>query len=42
VWFSSMARRLPERPTPLKIAAATLYMLIWSGIIIAGRYIAYR
>jgi hypothetical protein len=41
VWFSAMARR-EETPTPLKVAAATLYMLIWSGIIIAGRYIAYR
>jgi uncharacterized membrane protein SirB2 len=40
--FASLARRRPERPTRLRIAAATLYMAIWVGIIVAGRYIAYR
>ena len=42
VRFASVARREPERPTALRAVAATLYMLVWAGIIVAGRYIAYR
>jgi hypothetical protein len=40
--FTSLARREPERPTASRAVAATLYMLIWAAIIVAGRYIAYR
>ena len=36
-----VARREPERPAPLHVAVAVLCMLVWTGIIIAGRYIAY-
>jgi hypothetical protein len=41
VWLASVARRPVEKPTLVHIAAATLGMLVWAGIIIAGRYIAY-
>jgi hypothetical protein len=40
--LTSVARHQPEKATRLRVAAATLYMLIWAGIIVAGRYIAYR
>jgi hypothetical protein len=42
VRFASLARRGPDAPTASRAVAATLYMLIWAGIIVAGRYIAYR
>ena len=42
LWVSSVARREPERPTIPRIAVAALYMLVWFGIIVAGRFIAYR
>ncbi len=42
VRFAALARRHPETPTASRAVAATLYMLIWAGIIVAGRYIAYR
>jgi hypothetical protein len=41
VWLASVARRENEIPTAVHVAAATLSMLVWAGIIIAGRYIAY-
>jgi hypothetical protein len=41
LWLTSEARREPERPGGLKVAVAAVWMLIWTGIIIAGRYIAY-
>jgi hypothetical protein len=41
VCLAAVARRVPERPTRLHVAAAGFYMLIWTGIIVAGRYIAY-
>jgi len=41
LWLTSQARREPERPGGLKVAVAAVWMLIWTGIIIAGRYIAY-
>ena len=41
VWLASVARRPVERPTFLHVAGATFGMLVWAGIIIAGRYIAY-
>ncbi len=40
-WLASVARRRPEKPAPIHVAVATLSMLIWAGIIVAGRYIAY-
>jgi hypothetical protein len=41
LWLASVARRARERPATLHVAAATLSMLVWAGIIVAGRYIAY-
>lgn len=41
LWLAAVARRQPEATRPIHIAAATLSMLIWAGIMIAGRYIAY-
>lgn len=41
LWLASVARRQPERNTAVHVAAATLSMLIWAGIIVAGRYVAY-
>jgi hypothetical protein len=41
VWLASVAKRRTERPAALHVAAAGLSMLVWAGIIIAGRYIAY-
>jgi hypothetical protein len=41
LWLASVAGRHTERPTPVHIAGATLCVLVWAGIIIAGRYIAY-
>jgi uncharacterized membrane protein SirB2 len=40
--FASVARRLPERSTASRTIAATIYMLVWAGIVVAGRYIAYN
>ena len=41
-WLSAIARR-PQggKPTPFTVALALLSMLVWTGIIVAGRYIAY-
>jgi hypothetical protein len=41
LWLASVARRQPERRTALHVVGATLSMLVWAGIIVAGRYIAY-
>jgi len=41
LWLARVARRQPEKRTTVHVAAATLSMLIWAGIIVAGRYIAY-
>jgi len=41
VWLSAIARRQSYEPTVFTIALAALSMLVWTGIIIAGRYIAY-
>lgn len=41
VWLAAVARRPVEKPTVVHVAGATLGMLVWAGIIIAGRYIAY-
>lgn len=41
LWLASVARRQFAKPTGLHVAVAAFSMLIWTGIIIAGRYIAY-
>jgi hypothetical protein len=41
VWLATVAKREREKPGAVHVAAAVLCMLIWTGIIIAGRYIAY-
>jgi hypothetical protein len=41
LWLASVARREHAKPNIVHVAAATLSMLIWAGIMIAGRYIAY-
>ena len=41
LWLAAVARRELEKPTHLHVAVAVLCMLVWTGIIIAGRYIAY-
>jgi uncharacterized membrane protein SirB2 len=41
VWLATVARRDSARPSGFHVAAAALSMLVWAGIIIAGRYIAY-
>jgi|SRR5581483_8118061 len=41
LWLANVARREPEKPSRLHIALAVLCMLVWTGIIVAGRYIAY-
>jgi uncharacterized membrane protein len=41
LWLASVARGQPEQRTALHLVGATLSMLIWAGIIVAGRYIAY-
>lgn len=41
LWLSKVARRDAQRPSPAAVAAGVLAMLLWSGIIIAGRFIAY-
>jgi hypothetical protein len=40
-WLASVARRESATISAVHVAAATLSMLVWAGIIIAGRYIAY-
>jgi hypothetical protein len=41
LWLASVARRQTAKPTAVHVAAAALSMLVWAGIIVAGRYIAY-
>jgi uncharacterized membrane protein len=41
LWLASVARRRPETRRAIHVAAATLGVLIWAAIIVAGRYIAY-
>lgn len=40
-WLSAIARRQGGKPTRFTVTLAVLSMLIWTGIIVAGRYIAY-
>jgi hypothetical protein len=42
IWLKSVAGRTGATPTRLHVAAAGVYMLLWIGIIFAGRLIAYR
>lgn len=39
LYLASVAHR--KRPAAIDVAAAALSMLVWAGIIVAGRYIAY-
>jgi hypothetical protein len=41
LWLSSIARRQFERPTGVHVFVAGFGMLLWVGIIFAGRLIAY-
>jgi hypothetical protein len=41
LWLAAWARSEPPAPTPGQLAVATLHILVWAGIIVAGRYIAY-
>lgn len=41
LWLASAARSEPRKPTRAQVAVAALCMLVWTGIIVAGRYIAY-
>ena len=41
VWLASVARRQSSGPSTVHVVAATFSMLVWAGIIVAGRYIAY-
>ena len=41
LWLSSVARREFERPSSLHVAVAVICMLLWVGIMFAGRLIAY-
>jgi hypothetical protein len=41
LWLSRISRRELERPTPIHVAAAAMTMVLWTGIIFAGRFIAY-
>jgi len=40
--LSAIARREPEKTTVARVAVSAIYMLVWAGIIVAGRFIAYR
>jgi hypothetical protein len=41
LWLASVARRQVAKPAALHVVAAGVCMLVWSAIIVAGRYIAY-
>ena len=41
LWLAAVAHREPDKPTSLHVGLAVLAMLVWTGIIVAGRYIAY-
>jgi hypothetical protein len=41
LWLAAAARRGLDRPTSLHQVAAVCTMLLWTGIIVAGRFIAY-
>lgn len=41
VWLAAVARRQASKPAAVHVVAAVLCMIVWSAIIVAGRYIAY-
>jgi len=41
IWLSSVSRRELERPSAIHVAAAAFTMVLWTGVIFAGRFIAY-
>jgi hypothetical protein len=41
LWLGSVARRELERPSPVHVVAAAFTMVLWTGVIFAGRFIAY-
>lgn len=41
LWLSAVARRQFERPSGLHVLMAVVGMLLWMGIMFAGRFIAY-
>jgi hypothetical protein len=41
LWLGAVSRRQLERPSAVHVAAAAVSLLLWAGIMIAGRYIAY-
>lgn len=41
LWMSGVARRDTGRLSPLHMVVACCTLLLWSGIIVAGRFIAY-
>lgn len=41
MWLSRVARRETQRPSPAAVAAGVVAMLLWAGIMVAGRFIAY-
>ncbi len=41
LWLASIARSEPRKPTKVQVVIAAFCMLVWTGIIVAGRYIAY-
>jgi cytochrome bd-type quinol oxidase subunit 2 len=41
LWLSAVAKRQTERPSGLHVFTAAVSMLLWIGIMFAGRFIAY-
>jgi high-affinity K+ transport system ATPase subunit B len=41
LWLSAVARRQFERPSGIHMVMAAVSMVLWIGIIFAGRFIAY-
>ena len=41
IWLASVSRRELERPSPVHVFAAAFTMVLWTGVIFAGRFIAY-
>jgi cytochrome bd-type quinol oxidase subunit 2 len=41
LWLSAVARRQFERPSAVHVLVAVFGMMLWIGIIFAGRFIAY-
>jgi hypothetical protein len=42
LWLAAVARRERTKPAAVHVVIAALSMLVWSAVIVAGRYIAYR